>query len=228
MNHAYINSGVSCLDMSKLTVIMECARVDDYVPLHQVNEGYAYLFGSSSSLGEYYMRFNNQTMYGTGLSGVNTYEAKAGLYSDALVLTEENAIGWGANSGIYSTSNFNGYSTATFTFTNRLPTEHAQMPFPLYLFANNNAGVYADGLAGIGIYSCKILYDGELIRDFIPVQYYDLIGDQVAPSNCLYDKISQTFFEDATGQNSFNIRDDERYEDTDLSHKIGSFYVNYY
>ena len=44
----------------------------------------------------------------------------------------------------------------------------------------------------------------------------------------MYDKITKTFFEDGTGQNSFNIRDDERYEDTNLEHKIGSCYVNYY
>jgi len=99
-------------------------------------------------------------MYGTNLTGVNTYEAKAGNTVNALVLTEENAIGWSENSGIYSTQNYNGYSTATFTYSNRMPTEHAQMPYPLYLFANNNSGSYADGLAGWGIYSCKILYDG--------------------------------------------------------------------
>ena len=48
------------------------------------------------------MRFNNQTLYGEGLTGVNTYEAKAGAKSDILVLTEENAIGFSENSGIYS------------------------------------------------------------------------------------------------------------------------------
>lgn len=228
MNHAYINTGVSVQDMSKLTVIMEAKRVDEYVAPHTVNAGYAYLFGSSSALGQYYMRFNNQTMYGTNLTGVNTYEAKAGNTVNALVLTEENAIGWSENSGIYSTQNYNGYSTATFTYSNRMPTEHAQMPYPLYLFANNNSGSYADGLAGWGIYSCKILYNGQLLRDFIPVQYYDKIGDKIAPSNCLYDKISQNFFEDATGKNSFNIIDDERYTDTNPEHQIGSFYVNYY
>ena len=59
MNHAFINTGVSALDMSKLTVIMECKRVDENVPLHNVNAGYAYLFGSTSPLGDFYMRFNN-------------------------------------------------------------------------------------------------------------------------------------------------------------------------
>ena len=227
MNHAYINTGVAVEDMSKLTVIMECARVDENVPLHNVNQGYGYLFGSSSVLGSYYMRFNNQTQYGTNLTGVNTYEAQSGLYSDALVLTEERAIGWGENSGIYSIER-PGYSTAVFTYTNTMQSEQAQMPYPLYLFANNNAGRYEGGLAGIGIYGCRIYYGGTLLRDFIPVQYYDIIKGQVAPSNCLYDKVSETFFEDATGQNSFNIIDDERYTDTNLDHKIGHCYVQYY
>ena len=102
------------------------------------------------------------------------------------------------------------------------------MPYPLYLFANNKANTYEGGLAGIGIYSCRIYYNDELIRDFIPVQFYDKIGDQVAPSNCLYDKVSKGFFEDGTGLNSFNIRDDDRYEDDNLEHKIGNCYVNYY
>ena len=104
LNHAYINTGVSVEDMSKLTVIMECGRVDDYVPLHNVNAGYAYLFGSTSVLGSYFMRFNNQTQYGSNLTGVNTYEARAGSKSDMLTLTEEKAIGFSKSSGIYSTA----------------------------------------------------------------------------------------------------------------------------
>lgn len=227
MNHAYINTGISAEDMSKLTVIMECARADENVPLYQVNAGYGYLFGSYSALGAFFMRYNNQTMYGEGLTGVNTYEAKAGAKSDILVLTEDSAIGFSENTGIYSSPQ-NGYSRAVFTYTSTLATDGAQMPYPLYLFANNYNGSYSQGLAGIGIYGCRIYYDDQLIRDFVPVQFYDKIGDQVAPSNCLYDKITHTFFEDETGLNSFNIRDDERYTDTNLQHKIGHCYVNYY
>lgn len=227
LNHAFINTGVSATDMSKLTVIMECKRVDNYVPLHEVNAGYAYLFGSSSNQGSYFMRFNNQTQYGTNLTGVNTYEAKAGRYTNMLTLTEDNAVGFGLNSGIYSSSQ-TGYSNVIFTYTNKLQTESAQMPYPLYLFANNNSGSYADGLAGIGIYSCRIYYEDTLLRDFIPVKFYDKIGQQTAPSNCLYDKVSQTFFEDGSKLNSFNIIDDDRYIDTNLEHLIGQCYVNYY
>ncbi len=228
MNHAYINTGVTAQDMSKLTVIMECKRVDENVPLHQVNGAYGYLFGASSGSGSYFMRFNNQTQYHSGeLTGVNTYEAKAGYYSSQLTLTEENAVGWSENSGIYASAR-DGYSNATFTYTNPLQSENARMPVPLYLFANNNAGNYEHGLAGIGIYGCRIYYDNVLIRDMIPVQTYDKIGDLVAPSNCLYDKVTKTFFEDATGMNSFNIIDDDRYEDDNPDHKIGFCYVNYY
>ena len=227
MNHAYINTGVSCLDMSKLTVIMETARVDENVPLHNVISGYGYLFGSSSPSGNFFMRFNNQTQYGTNLTGVNTYEAQAGKNTDIFVQAETTARGFSENTGIYSIER-KGYSNCVFTYTNLMQTENAQMPYPLYLFANNNAGRYANGIAGVGIYGCRIYYSGKLIRDLIPVQFYDKIGDQVAPSNCLYDKVTKTFFEDGTGQNSFNIKDDERYEDTNLEHKIGTCFVNYY
>ena len=229
LNHAFINTGITAQDMSKLTVIMECKRVDDNVPLHDVNGAYGYLFGSyATGMGAYYMRFNNQTQYHAGeLTGVNTYEAKAGQYSNQLTLTEENAIGWSLNSGIYASAR-DGYSNATFTYTNPLQTENTRMVYPLYLFANNNNGSYEYGLAGIGIYSCRIYYDNVLVRDFIPVQFYDKIGDQVAPSNCLYDKITRTFFEDGSHLNSFNIIDDDRYEDTNPDHQIGFCYVNYY
>lgn len=227
MNHAYINTGVTVDDMSKLTVVMECGLVDKNVPLHEVIAGYGYLFGSSSQLGEYYMRFNNQTQYGNNLTGTNTYEARAGKDTNKLTLTEEAAVGFSANTGIYA-SDRAGYSYATFTYTNNLQSENAAMPYPLYLFANNSNGQYADGIAGVGIYSCRIYYNNVLIRDMIPVQFYDKIGSLVAPSNCLYDKVSKTFFEDGTKQNSFNIIDDERYEDTNLEHKIGHCYVNYY
>ena len=227
MNHAYINTGVTAEDMSKLTVVMECDRVDNNVPLHDVNTGYGYLFGSHSSFGSFFMRFNNQTKHGTNLTGVNTYEAKAGNSTNLLSLSEATAIGFGANSGIYQEAR-DGYSIATFTYSNQLQTENTRMPYPIYLFALNNAGQYKDGLAGIGIYSCRIYYDGKLLRDFVPVQFYDKIGDKVAPSNCLYDKVTQSFFEDGTGKNSFNIIDDDRYIDNNPEHKIGYCYVNYY
>ena len=227
MNHAFINTGVSAEDMSRLTVVMECARVDENVPMYQVNAGYAYLFGSTGGQGTFHMRYNNQTMYGENLTGVDTYEAKAGNYSNSLVLTAESAVGFSENTGIYSSPQ-EGYSRATFTYSNLLATDGAPMTYPLYLFANNNYGSYSNGIAGVGIYSCRIYYNDQLVRDFIPVQFYDKIGDLVAPSNCLYDKITKTFFEDGSGQNSFNIRDDERYEDDNLQHKIGHCYVNYY
>lgn len=227
MNHAFINTGVSAEDMSRLTVVMECDRVDENVPMYQVNAGYAYLFGSTGTQGSFFMRYNNQTLYGENLTGVDTYEAKAGNYSNALVLTAESAVGFSENTGIYSSPQ-EGYSRATFTYSNLLATDGAPMTYPLYLFANNNYGSYSNGIAGVGIYSCRIYYNDQLVRDFIPVQFYDKIGDLVAPSNCLYDKITKTFFEDGTGLNSFNIRDDDRYEDDNLQHKIGHCYVNYY
>ena len=48
------------------------------------------------------------------------------------------------------------------------------MPYPLYLFANNNAGFYEYGLAGIGIYGCRIYYDNVFINemsDFMILEY---------------------------------------------------------
>ena len=227
MNHAFINTGISVDDMSKLTVVMECERVDENVPLYQVNGRYGYLFGSHSPFGAFYMRYNNQTMYGENLTGINLYEAKAGATSNVLSLAESSAVGFGNNAGIYSSAQ-EGYSRAVFTYSHVLATDGAEMPYPLYLFANNLNGSYANGIAGIGIYSCRIYYNDQLVRDFIPVQFYDKIGNKVAPSNCLYDKVTETFFEDGTGLNSFNIRDDNRYTDTNLQHKIGYCYVNYY
>lgn len=227
MNHAYINTGIAADDMSKLTIVLEVDRVDPNIPLYQMNAGHAYLFGSHSPFGEFFMRYNNQTLYGENLTGVNLFEAKAGAKSAVVSLAESAAVGFSTNTGIYSSAQ-QGYSRAVFTYSHLLPTDGAQMPYPIYLFANNYNNTYANGIGGVGIYSCRIYYNDQLVRDFIPVQFYDKIGDKVAPSNCLYDKITESFFEDETHLNSFGIRDDDRYVDTNLQHKIGYCYVNYY
>lgn len=226
--HSFINTGVRDVYMDELEVVMDCYIVDENVPLHTVNAGLSYLFGSSGPHGSYFMRFNNQTMYGENLSGINMYEAKAGSNSNPVLLTETEAIGWSSNSGIYRHSS-SGYSRAVFTYSSMLPAEHVRLDNPLYLFAININGRPEGWLAGVGIKSCQIRINGVLVRDFIPVQFYDKIGTQIAPSDCLYDKISKKFFEDANGSNitSFNIMDDESYIDNDPAHQIGSCYVHY-
>jgi len=119
-----------------------------------------------------FMRFNNQTQHRPGeLTGINTYEAKAGYYSPLLTVTEADAVGFGLNTGIY-TSSLDGYSSATFTYTSPLAVDTApynKIVYPIYLFANNNGGKYEYGIGGIGIYGCRIYYNNVLIRDFIPV-----------------------------------------------------------
>lgn len=228
LNHAYINTGVTVDDMSKLSVVMNTVRVFEDQPLHNVNVGSSYLFGSVAGSGAYYLKYTNNTKYcsAAAATGINTYSAMCGSGTPELVLTEESAVGFSANTGIVSSTR-SGYSYATFTYSNLLQSNSARMSVPLYLFACNYNGHYQGGIAGVGIKSCKIYYDDILIRDFIPVQFYDKIGDKVAPSNCLYDKISQAFFEDGTGKNSFNIMDDDAYTDTNPEHQIGCCYVNY-
>ena len=49
LNHAYINTGVTCGDISKLSVLVDTYRVFDTEPLYNVNVQDAYLFGSSNS-----------------------------------------------------------------------------------------------------------------------------------------------------------------------------------
>ena len=229
LNHAYINTGVTVADMSKLTVLCDTFRVFETEPLYNVNVGDAYLFGSITPNGSYYIKYVNNTSYkpDSQLTGINTFNVAAGLGTPELVVEENSSEGFSKNTGILASSR-DGYSYATLTYTNLVQSNSAQMNVPLYLFACNQNGYYRDGIAGVGIKSCKIYYDDVLIRDYIPVAFYDKIGDKVAPSNCLYDKVSQTFFEDARGLNSFNIMDDEDYIDTNPAHQIGCVYVNYY
>jgi hypothetical protein len=87
MNHAYINTGVSVDDVSRLTVIMECDRADKNQPLSEVNEGYAYLFGSSSGAGAFFMRYNNLSKYipANQEGQANQFEAKAGQFANTLI-----------------------------------------------------------------------------------------------------------------------------------------------
>lgn len=229
LNHAYINTGVTVQDMSKLTVLVDTYRVFDTEPLYNVNVEDAYLFGSITPQGSYYIKYVNNTTYKSEdlLTGVNTFNVAAGYGTPELVIEETASEGFSANTGI-TASTRDGYSYATLTYTNLVQSNNAPMLMPLYLFACNQNGYYRGGIAGVGIKSCRIYYDGNLIRDYVPVQFYDQIGDKVAPSNCLYDKITQTFFEDARGLNSFNIIDDPDYIDNDPSHMIGHCYVNYY
>lgn len=227
LNHAYINTGVTAADMSKLTVSCDVFRVFDTEPLYNVNVGSAYLFGSSTPNGSYYIKYVNNTKYTNNATGINTFNVMAGNGTPELVIEEDSSNGFSANTGIYA-SERDGYSYATLTYSNLVQSNSAKMVVPLFLFACDTNGYYTGGIAGIGIKSCKIYYDNVLIRDFVPVQYFDKIGSQIAPSNCLYDKVTQTFFEDATGKNSFNIMDDPDYVDTNPEHNIGKCFAKYY
>ena len=229
LNHAYINTGVTCQDMSKLTVLCDTYRVFETTPLHYVNVGDAYLFGSITPRGSYYIKYVNNTSFKSQdqITGINTFNVAAGYGTPQLVIEETSSEGFSANTGITASSR-EGYSYATLTYTNLVQSNSAPMDAPLYLFACDQNGYYRGGIAGVGIRSCKIYYDNTLIRDFVPVAYYDKIGDKIAPSNCLYDKVSQTFFEDARGLDSFNIMDDPDHEDTNPEHMIGCCYVNYF
>lgn len=63
--------------------------------------------------------------------------------------------------------------------------------YPLYLFANNQAGT-AKHLSSIKLYSCKIYQNNVLIRDFIPVLY--------GTEKCLYDRANgQYYFNQGSG-----------------------------
>ena len=227
LNHAYINTGVTAADMSKLTVSCDVFRVFETEPLYNVNVGSAYLFGSSTPNGSYYIKYVNNTKYTNNATGINTFNIMAGNGTPELVIEEDSSNGFSANTGIYA-SERDGYSYATLTYSNLVQSNSAKMVVPLFLFACDTNGYYTGGIAGVGIKSCKIYYDNVLIRDFVPVQYFDKIGSQIAPSNCLYDKVTQTFFEDATGKNSFNIMDDPDYVDTNPEHNIGKCYAKYY
>lgn len=230
LNHAFINTGVTCSDMSKLTVLVDTYRVfEATAPLYDVNVNDAYLFGSITPNGSYYIKYVNNTKYKNTneLTGINTFNVAAGLGTPELVVEESSSEGFSANTGI-TASTRDGYSYGTLTFTHLVESNSARMDVPLYLFACNMNGYYRGGIAGVGIKSCKIYYDNVLIRDFVPVTFYDKIGDKIAPSNCLYDKVTQNFFEDGTGLNSFNIMDDPDYEDTNPEHNLGCCYANYY
>lgn len=150
--------------------------------------------------------------------------------NNGVAVRESEAGGFSENSGIYIIDSSNRENRVVFTYSYPVVSKSTNLGSNIYLFCNavNGSPQPHTGISNIGIYSCKIYYDGTLIRDFIPVQFYDKIGDKVAPSNCLYDKITGLFFEDYTGKNSFNIRDDTRYVDTNLAHKIGFYVVNYY
>lgn len=227
LNHAYINTGVVADDISQTTVTMSTIRMFEDQPLYNINVGNAYLFGAISPRGSMYIRYENNTNYTSNPTGINYFRGMAGNGTPSVAIEEDSSNGFSRNTGIYA-SDREGYSYMTLTYSNLIQSNAGNTVVPLYLFACDYNGSYTGGIAGVGISGCKIYKNGVLVRDYIPVQYYDLIGTKVAPSNCLYDKVTQTFFEDARGLNSFNIIDDEEYEDTNPLHNIGKCYVNYY
>ena len=311
MNHAYINTGITCDDITKLTSIIdaECIAVDQLVSR---NYRFAYLFGSKSNAGVYYLAHYNAAQYidnvtlgqdlydishlvagNTPTINVNARQLIQGgqayedIWQDFGVIPAPNGLGGWKYSGsatgqdgilnkdlmnfytiahgglynspslwklgnnndltsagapdLFSTStgfypignhgldpeNPNSGTTTSFVQLNhqyRMVFEPIPIYYPIYLYACNSFGSYEGGLSGYGITSARFYYNGILIRDFIPVETYDRIGDQVAPSNCLYDKVSKTFFEDATGMNSFNIENRDIRDEFQILH----CYVNYY
>lgn len=76
--------------------------------------------------------------------------------------------------------------------------------FPLYLFAFNN-GETPLFPCKMKVYYVKIWNENnELLRDMIPVETGDTVDGLTAISNCLYDKVSKTFFENM-GTGNFTI-----------------------
>lgn len=226
LNHAYINTGFTCLDMSKVTIIVEAEKLYPSTNLTELNVGDAFLFGSTGDASLSMKFMNNTSFLPNGVeTKANSYAVQAGF--TPTTFDEASAIGFSRNSGIYS-SDRTGYSYTTLTYTNTIKTDATPVQYPVYLFANNLKGQYSSGIAGMGIYGCKIYYNDVLMRDFIPVQYFDKVGTKVAPSNCLFDKISQTFFEDARGKNSFKVKDDPEWTNVDPQFNIGYCFVNYY
>jgi hypothetical protein len=74
------------------------------------------------------------------------------------------------------------YVDGVSTYTFAVPSDNASYPYPLYLFANNDAGTAGD-FGYFRVEYCKIWNDTELVRDFVPaknsegaVGLYDLVG----------------------------------------------------
>ena len=66
--------------------------------------------------------------------------------------------------------------------------------YPIFMFANNNAGkIYDQRFVG-RIYDFKIYESDELVRHFIPVPRGLLIGDAVIPENGMWELVKQKFY----------------------------------
>ena len=82
--------------------------------------------------------------------------------------------------------------------------------FPLWLFggSNNAAGTLSYGanwLGNVKLFGAKFIQDGVMLRDFVPVpQGSTQYSSTPAPSNCLWDKVTQAYFTNA-GTGTFGI-----------------------
>ena len=118
LNHAYINTGVTCDDVSKLSVLVDTYRVFETEPLYNVNVQDAYLFGAVSPSSSYYIKYRNNTKFRLEeeLTGVNLFKVAAGRGTPELIVEETSSEGFSSNTGI-SSSTRDGYSYGTITFT---------------------------------------------------------------------------------------------------------------
>ncbi|MDR3094016.1 MAG: hypothetical protein LBU62_05160, partial [Bacteroidales bacterium] len=80
-----------------------------------------------------------------------------------------------------------------------VPETTFQILRALMLFTSNGSGNTPFGqFTDMTIFYCKIWESGVLVNDFMPIAAGEKApNNQTAPSNCFYEKVSQTFYQNA-------------------------------
>lgn len=103
---------------------------------------------------------------------------------------------------IVKANEFNYFSNQPVS-TNNPAVFDSEKTTPIFLFACHEDGK-ATSMASMELYYCKISKNSGMVFDAIAVPAGKPVEGKVAPQNCLYDKISKTFFLNQ-GTGSFGI-----------------------
>ena len=164
------------------------------------------IFVPSSLNDSQFMEARNSSMIGIGMVASNLQNVIRFRYGsqtnpiNSVSIPKNNAYHRIVQDGRYC------YADGNLVYTFAAETFSAGYPF--WLFWINSAGNFSDVVQDLRkIKSCKIWDNGALIRDFISVPQGNTQYSKVpAPSNCMWDKVTQTYFENA-GTGSFGIEE---------------------
>ena len=183
----YINTGI--VGSSNLRVMVDCV-------IESSSAGDTGMFGSRVSYGSNDFSFwSNSGSDNSILTSFNNYQT---ITHNKALLGQRITIDKNKNVTTITPGNYSATSPVV-SFSNTLP---------MFLgIVNNNGTAVSTRRFNGTMFSCQISDNDVLVRDFVPIpQGNTKYSSTPAPSNCMWDKVTQQYFENA-GTGNFGIAD---------------------